>query len=222
MRREAPVGQLASLAIAALIDARARRSAFSLFRCNVYWEVPGENFARAFSVLLIIEAIARGAACKSSRVKLFVSSVCLFINADAIRNALRLSRSIECCHVPRASFRWALADLLMSEAIGRSASCDSLIFAGEGISKFFHSFPFGHGRSVVRLRRIDGMLHHMHLMNVTWTIRENTFCLHANQQLRPGKDFHLVRIVMNAGDAVDAKAIGQLEVDEQQSNIRID
>jgi hypothetical protein len=109
------------------ISSSAKRNALSLFRCNVCWEVPSVNFACALSVLLIIEANARRASCKSSRVKRSVSSLAFFISADAMCNALRLSRSIVCCHVPGASFCCAFSDLLISEAIGRSASCNSSV-----------------------------------------------------------------------------------------------
>lgn len=39
--------------------------------------------------------------------------------------ALRLSRSLVCCHVPGANLCCAFSDLPMSEAIGRSARCRS-------------------------------------------------------------------------------------------------
>ncbi len=101
------------------------RNARSRFRCNVCWEVPGGNFAWACSLRSIIEANARRAACNSFRVKSPASSDSLFIRAYAWRSALRLSRSIACCHVSGASFRCAFSDLLISEASGRSASRNS-------------------------------------------------------------------------------------------------
>lgn len=107
------------------ISSFAIRSALSRFRCKVCWDVPGEKRARAFSVLPIIETNACRTACRSSRVQRSVSSVVLVISSDAMCSALRLSRSIACCHVPGATFCWAFSDLLISEAIGRNACCTS-------------------------------------------------------------------------------------------------